>query len=168
MTTASARVPGRSAHQVALLLGLLDEAYNRPAWHGPNLRGSLSRLTAVEAARRPASGRHNIWEIAVHAAYWKYAVRRRLTAEKRGSFPLKGSNWFPRSGKGGEEAWRRDLELLEEMHRALRQAVEGLVDTDLARVIPPGRHTVARIVAGAALHDVYHAGQVRVLKRLMR
>jgi uncharacterized damage-inducible protein DinB len=167
MKTAAARGRGGSVAQRALLLGLLDEGYNRPAWHGPNLRGSLARLTAREAARRPAPGRHNIWEIAVHAAYWKYAVRRRLKGERRGSFPLKGSNWFPRTGEGGEEAWRRDLELLEDMHLALRQAVEGLVDTDLARVIPPGRHTVARIVAGAALHDVYHAGQVRTLKRLM-
>ena len=153
--------------RMPLLLAILDEAYDRPAWHGPNLRGSLRRMTAREAAWRPAPGRHNIWEIAVHAAYWKYAVRRRLTGEKRGSFPLRGSNWFERPATGGTGSWEDDLRLLDAMHRALRAAVAGLRGADLVRVPPGGRNSVARLVAGAALHDVYHAGQIRGIKRLM-
>src|SRR6266404_471126 len=82
--------------EIEHLLGLLDEAYKRAAWHGPNLRGSIRGVTAHEAAWRPKAGRHNIWEIAVHAAYWKYTVRRRLLGKKRGSFSLPGSNWFLR------------------------------------------------------------------------
>ena len=77
-------------------LELLDEAFERKAWHGPNLRGALRGLTAAEAAWRPGPGRHNVWELAVHAAYWKYAVRRALTGEKRGAFRFPGSNWFAR------------------------------------------------------------------------
>ena len=82
--------------EIEQLLGLLDEAYIRAAWHGPNLRGSIRGLTVREASWRPKSGRHNIWEIVVHAAYWKYAVKRQLIGEKRGSFSLHGSNWFTR------------------------------------------------------------------------
>ena len=82
--------------RVAVLLRLLDEGFDAKAWHGPNLRGPLRRLDAATAAFRPAPGRHTIWEHAVHAAYWKYAVRRRITGDDRGSFPLKGSNWFVR------------------------------------------------------------------------
>ena len=67
-------------------LSLLDEAFERKAWHGPNLRGTLRGVTAEVAAWRPGAGRHNVWELCVHAAYWKYAVRRMLTGEKRGSF----------------------------------------------------------------------------------
>src|SRR6185503_12219164 len=78
------------------LLAIVDQAYDRPSWHGTNLKGSIRRVTATIAAWRPGPNRHNIWEIVVHAAYWKYAVRRRLTGEARGSFPLKGSNWFRR------------------------------------------------------------------------
>ena len=79
---------------MALLLDLVDEAFDRAAWHGPTLRGALRGVTAKQAAWRPARGRHNIRELALHAAYWKYAVRRRLTGEARGSFSLAGSNWF--------------------------------------------------------------------------
>ncbi len=82
--------------EVSQLLAILDQAYNKPSWHGTNLRGSVRRVTPAQAAWRPGPGRHNIWEIVVHAAYWKYAAARRFTGGARGSFPLKGSNWFQR------------------------------------------------------------------------
>jgi len=75
------------------LLAIIDQAYNRRSWHGPNLRGSLRRVSAEQAVWRPSQARHNIWELVVHTAYWKYVVRRRLTGGSRGSFPIKGSNW---------------------------------------------------------------------------
>ena len=60
--------------EVAQLLAIIEQAYNKPSWHGTNLRGSVRRVTAAQAAWRASAGRHNIWEIVVHAAYWKYAV----------------------------------------------------------------------------------------------
>src|SRR5713226_8374904 len=111
-----------------LLLRILDDAYERKAWHGPNLRGSLRGVTANEALWRPAAGRHNIWELAVHCAYWKYAVRRRLTDVKRGAFSRKGSNWLP-SG----DSWEKDLRLLRDEHRALRDAIARASAQQLAK-----------------------------------
>jgi uncharacterized damage-inducible protein DinB len=154
--------------QVAVLLRLLDEAFDRKAWHGPNLRGTIRGVDARTAAWRPAPGRHNVWELVVHAAYWKYAVRRRLTGEKRGSFPLEGSNWFARAGEGGQPAWQRDVALLAAAHRRLRDVVAALRDADLARFAAGSRHTNATLVSGVAAHDVYHAGQIQLLKRLAR
>jgi hypothetical protein len=142
-----------------LLLDILDQAYERKAWHGPNLRQSLRGVPAKIAARRPAPGRHNIWEIAVHAAYWKYRVRRRLRADKPGSFALEGHNWFKRPVELNEKAWRKDLALLETEHRKLRQALADYL-AGKTRQVP------ARLIFGAALHDVYHAGQIRLLRRL--
>lgn len=111
--------------EVQRLLDTLEEAYRGPAWHGPALRQSLGALAPRDAARRPAGARNSIREIALHAAYWKYAVRRRLTGEKRGSFPLKGSNWFRRAGADAR-AWREELRLLDAEHRALCRAVAAL------------------------------------------
>ena len=101
----------------------IDEGYDRKAWHGPNLRGALRGLDARQALWRPARGRHNIWEIAVHCAYWKYAVRQRIVGGKRGAFPLKGSNWFQRSGNLSDADWRSDLRMLEGEQRALTRCV---------------------------------------------
>ena len=177
---------------VGAALDLIDEAFEKKAWHGPNLRGTIRGLTAAEAAWRPGPGRHSVWELVVHAAYWKYAVRRRLTGEKRGSFAYAGSNWFARPdpepapeagtrggavpgrepGRGSdrgpdrEAAWRRDVRLLVEEHRKLRVVVASLRDRDLDRPAS-GQGTLVRVlVRGIAAHDLYHAGQIQVVKRL--
>lgn len=143
-----------------LVLALLDESYEKRTWHGPNLKQSLRGVTAKQAAWRPGRGRHNIWELAVHAAYWKYAVRRRI--EKHGSFALKGSNFFarPEKGKGNEAAWNADKALLEREHRQMKAAIEKVLQE------PRGRK-ILRMLYGVALHDIYHAGQIRLLRRLM-
>jgi hypothetical protein len=155
----------KPAVEIGPLLLLLDEAYNKQAWHGPNLRGALRGLSAAEAIWRPGPGRKNVWEIALHAAYWKYTVLRRLTGAKRGSFPLAGSNWFPRD-VADEEAWRAELKLLDRVHRWLRVAVAALSPAALETKPPGSKQTHRRLIQGAALHDVYHAGQVQTLKRL--
>jgi hypothetical protein len=158
----------KAGGELALLLRILDEAYEKRAWHGPNLKGSLRGLGAQEASWRPGPDRHNIWEIAVHAAYWKYAIRRRLTGEKRGAFPLEGSNWFARPDVPTDKAWRADVAMLEDQHRRLRATVAKLSPTALG-VKPHGsKHPTDTLVSGGSAHDVYHAGQIQLLKRLYR
>ncbi len=153
---------------IASLLAQLDEAFDHRSWHGTNLRGSIRGMRAATASARPAPGRHNAWEIAVHAAYWKYAAWRRLTGEKRGTFARAGSNWFASPTPPTEAAWRKDVALLVRYHRQLRAAVAGLRDGDLDRRAAGGRETVGRLVRGIAAHDLYHAGQIQLLKRLLR
>ena len=150
--------------EIAVLLAQLDQAYNRHSWHGTNLRGSVRGLTPEAAAWRPASGRHSIQEVVVHAAYWKYAVVRRLTGEQRGSFPLKGSNWFPREGADATQ-WRADLRLLDDWHRRLRATVAALDPRRLQRTAG-GSQTPLSLVSGIIAHDLYHAGQIQLLKRM--
>jgi hypothetical protein len=151
---------------LAVLLRQLDLAFDRTSWHGPNLRGAIRRVTAAEAAWRPAPQRHSIAEQVLHAAYWKYTVRRRLRGDKRGSFPLKGSNWFPQPKPFGDDDWVGCVELLVDEHRQLRDAVAALDPQKLAK--RSGRFTVADVVLGAAAHDLYHAGQVQLLRRMYR
>ena len=153
---------------VALLLRLLDESYRKSAWQGPNLKGSLRGVDASQAAWRPAPGRHNVWELVVHAAYWKYAVVRRLTGAKRGRFTLKGSNWFARTGKPTPAQWHEDLALLEASHQAFREVVASLTPGDLRRTAPGAEFDTFGLVSGVAAHDFYHAGQIQLLKRMMR
>lgn len=157
-----------SPTEIKLLLTCIDEAYRKKAWHGPNLRGSIRGLSVKEAAWRPAEGRHNIWENVVHCAYWKYIVWRRLTGEKRGSFPLKGSNWFKRPEERTEQAWKEDVKLLDDMHRFLIDAVSELKQSGLKKFPHGSKFDNRATIFGIAAHDVYHAGQIQLLKRLMR
>lgn len=158
----------RPSVEIQLLLERLATSFDHKAWHGPNLRGSLRTLSVEEAAWRPGADRHNIWELALHCAYWKYAVRRQLTGEKRGSFQADGSNWFKRPLVMTKEAWHEDLRLLDVEHRALLEVVRTYLPSKLRRKPKGSKYTAMVLIDGVASHDVYHAGQIRTLKRSMR
>ena len=152
--------------EITQLLRMLDEAYDHEAWHGPNLRSSLNRLTLQQALFRPTEKHRNLWELILHCAYWKYAVRRKLRGDARGSFALKGSNWFPQPDDLSERDWKLNVDILCQEHVALRTAVAGLNPANLLRQAPNSSYTYTFLVQGAAAHDLYHAGQIQVLKRL--
>ena len=162
------RLRGTQPGEIRQLLSILDQAYDHHSWHGTNLRGSLRGVSLRKAAWRPGRGRHNIWELVVHAAYWKYAAGRRLTGAQRGSFILEGSNWFERTGEPTPTQWREDLALLEQSHRAFREVVASLTPRELTRTPPGAEFDTFGLVSGVAAHDLYHAGQIQLLKRLMR
>jgi hypothetical protein len=154
--------------EIKILLACFDQAYDHKSWHGTNLRGSIRGLSARQAAWRPAPQRHNIWEIAVHAAYWKYAVLRRLTGARRGSFPLTGSNWFARPQELTEAAWKADVAMLAETHKSLRAAIVTMNANALYHIPPGSKLNNFALISGIAAHDLYHAGQIQLLKRLMK
>ena len=152
--------------EMELLIQLLDEAYEKKAWHGPNLRGSIRGLSPAQAAWKPGPRRHSIAEQVLHAAYWKYAVRRRLRGDTRGSFPLEGSNWFPVTASLSLPEWKSHIALLESEHRTLRKAIIEFPVERLHGLAPGGKVTNLAVISGIAAHDVYHAGQIQLLKRL--
>lgn len=158
--------------RVELLLTLLHQAYDRKTWHGPNLKSALRGVTAEQAAWRPGPGRHNTWELTLHAAYWKYRVLREVRkalGEEPGRFEVPGSDFFERPllETAGEIDWKADRAVLERTHRALVEAVGRLSDEHLDGEVPPeSADTLQDMILGAANHDVYHAGQIRLLGRM--
>ena len=152
------------SRELDLLLVTLDQAYDHKSWHGTNLKGSLRGLSAEEAALRMAPGRPSIQELVVHLAYWKYTVLRQLRNLPKGSFPLKGSNWFPRENADAAQ-WQMDRALLDRMHQELRAAVASLKPRDLDRPSAKAKYLNRDLILGAAAHDLHHGGQIQLIKR---
>jgi hypothetical protein len=153
--------------RIELLLEIMDQAFDQKGWHGTTLRGALRGVTPAQALWRPGPDRHNVWELTVHAAYWKYAVRRRLAGEATGSFERKPSNWPDLPDPPDLKGWKRDIALLEAEHGKLRRVVSRLSPADLERRSPKGVWTYAEEIHGIAAHDLYHTGQIQLIKRLM-
>jgi hypothetical protein len=152
---------------MTLLLSTYDQAFTGRAWHGTPLWGTLRGLTAKDALRRPARGRHNVWELVLHCAYWKFVVRRRITEDESLEFPREGENFPALPESPGESAWRRDKALLKREHELLRAVIVRLRPADLRRRIGKSRWTVEETIVGIASHDLYHAGQVQLVRRLV-
>jgi hypothetical protein len=156
----------RSDRRIAMLLDILDQAYDSRGWHGTTLKGALKGLTPREALWRPGPRRHNVWELTLHAAYWKYAVARRLAGAPHGSFPRKPSNWPKLPERPDAAAWSADVALLDLQHVLLRETVRRLPPAKLGARTPQGTWTNAEQIHGVAAHDLYHTGQIQLIKRL--
>ena len=153
--------------RVRLLLEVFDQAYTAPSWHGTPLKGTVRGVSARQALWRPGPRRHCIWDLVLHTAYWKCMVRRRLLRDPNISFPRDGANFPALPEKPDAAAWKRDRALLEEQHRLLRRAIAGLKPAELARRGWRSKWPVKAEIYGIASHDLYHAGQIQLLKRLM-
>ncbi len=154
--------------RIQLLLQITDQAFNKKSWHGTTLRGSIRGLTPRAALWRPNPKRHNIWELIVHTAYWKYIVRRRLTGDKTAKFPRQPSNWPDPPKDATTKALKLDIGLLQEEHDSLQETIRAFPAAKLHDCAPESKWTYAEHIHGIAAHDLYHAGQVQLLKRLMK
>ena len=146
----------------------LDLLSGRSNWAGgATVLGCLRGVGAVEAAWRPAPDRKSLWELALHVAYWKYAVRRRLEGSPKGAFPRTPANFPVLPEPADEAAWKRDRDLLRDEHRALIAAVETFDPARLDdRVARSSKVRWVDLIFGVAMHDGYHVGQIQLMKRL--
>ena len=148
---------------------MLDEAFDKTAWHGPTLLESVRGVSQGLASWRPGPRRHNIWELVVHAAYWKHQAANRLIGQPghvADSFPFAGQNFFERPK--GPRTFKEDVGLLVQEHRRLRGVVRRLPERAASRVVDPRGHRADFTIRGIAAHDLYHAGQIQLLRRLAR
>ncbi len=152
--------------RIHLLVQNLCHAFDQRSWHGPNLMGSIRGLKPEEAAWRPQPERHNIWEYVVHAAYWKYRVVRLLDDGVTESFTLPGSNFFERPVERTKTALKQDVGILKDWHQRLLATVESIDSATLTEPVGHSEFDRLALILGAAAHDLYHAGQIRLIRRM--
>ena len=149
---------------VADLLEMLRQAWGPRSWHGTGLSGAVRGVAVEQALWRPGTGRHNIWELVLHLAYWKYALVRRFQGAPKGSFPREGSDWIEVAGHTAA-AWKADVKLLHAQNQALIETVSRFPARRLNRK-EKSRWTNREQIVGVASHDLYHTGQIQLLKKL--
>jgi len=155
---------------IKLLLQLLDQAFASKAWHGPVLLGSIRGVKLKAATFRPLGKRNSIRDLVYHCAYWKYAARRwvRMAAgDQPGPAFARSPAKFPvRSERVTEKMWRADIRMLKREHALIVAAVRRFPDRLLDSRKGDSPVTFAELIAGVAQHDLYHCGQIGLLKRL--
>jgi hypothetical protein len=171
-STAASRRPSarRGDARIPLLLQVLDEAFIAKGWQGATLSGAVRGLTAKQALWRPGGrrSRHNIWELVLHTAYWKHVVRERVEGGARTPFPRAPRNFPSLPPHPNAAAWRADVALLKREHEHLKRTVSRLGPAGLDAPVKRSPWVVAEQIFGIAAHDLYHTGQIQLLKALQR
>lgn len=149
--------------EVERIADQLRRAYDGPAWHGPSVRELLHEVSAAQAAAHPLAGRHSVWELVGHIGAWKRVVGRRLTGEIVND--LAPAEDWPDVSDPTEAAWERAKTALDDAQGRLLAAVQALPEGRLSERVPGTESTVYVMLHGLVQHDLYHAGQIALLRR---
>jgi uncharacterized damage-inducible protein DinB len=150
---------------VARIQELHRQAFSGGAWHGPALLQLVQDIHVDHAAAKPIAHAHSIWEIVLHVTAWQDAVLKRLNGE---AASLNGDQNWPPVNDNSEGAWEEAVQSLKKSHKKLAQKIPTLTDADLLKKVPGRNHTVYKTLHGVIQHNLYHAGQIAVLKKSER
>jgi len=142
----------------------LRRAWEGEAWHGPSVKEVLDGVIAAQAAKRPLSGAHTIWELVLHIERWARAVREALSGTPMPQPPFP-EDW-PAVGGASDNDWVAALAALERTHTSLLETVKSFPEERLHETVPGRDYGFYFLLHGLAQHDVYHAGQIALLKKL--
>jgi len=152
----------KSSSESSRIADQLRRAFEGNAWHGPALLELLAGVDAATAAAKPLPKVHSIWELVLHIAAWDNAALRRLDGVK---WQPTGPANFPPLPKPTEPAWRKAVSEAKRTHDALVKTVAALPDSRLRDRVPGKRYDFCHMLHGIAQHELYHAGQIAILKK---
>lgn len=149
--------------EIERILDQMDRAFSGDAWHGPSLMSLLEGVSAKSAAKRSIAGAHSIWELVNHIAAWNTIMCREMEGE---TVDVTGEHDWPPVRDKSETAWKKSIENLNDNRAKIRKTVERLRDDQLSEIpVPRTRNTRYVMLHGLVQHDLYHAGQIAILKK---
>ncbi len=141
-------------------------------WFGDPILRVLEGVTHDQAAQRVIPHGHTIWEVVLHLTSWTREVNRRLV---QGDWRAPADGDWPTAPDPTAGNWRSTVSRLEEAHRALLLTLESFPASRLDDQLGNERNqalgtgqTFSQMLHGLVQHDVYHLGQIGILKRGVR
>ena len=153
-------------NEIERILDQLKRAYEGNAWHGPSVREAIDGVTATQAHARPLRNAHSIWELVQHIAVWEDVGRRRLEGD-RAAIEISSPVDWPPANDVSEAVWEQAKTALDRGHQALVEAIARVSESRLDEPILEGMSTVYVTLHGVIQHDLYHAGQIALLKKAL-
>lgn len=165
MSATETKTPTPTGLPAATFNRILDEGYGPGAWYGSDLRAAIAEVRKNDAFTRPAPGRHNIAEVALHHAYWLGQIEGKLTGGAATAFPLVGEDWFELDDEKNL-SWSAIVALVDASHQRLSRTVGEIAGGN--RPSPLSEAERFDFVIGITGHAAYHAGQIQLIKTLIR
>jgi uncharacterized damage-inducible protein DinB len=150
------------SREIERIHSMFRSSFSGDAWHGDSVMKIVDEITAEQAAAYPIPGAHSIWELVQHMAVWEDVVRRRLGGET--VLPTPEEDW-PAVRSTDAAAWKKVVETLKSNHAALERMVAEMMDDRLDEIIPAQNYNAYVMLHGIIQHDLYHAGQIALLKK---
>ena len=150
--------------EIKRIIDQMDRAFSGDAWHGPSLMSLLDGLSADDASKHSVPSAHSVWELVLHSAAWKTIAQHRLAGE---TVEVTTERDWPPVWEVTDVAWKRSIETLSESHKRLRKVAEELKEDQLEENAGGSDYSRYVLLHGVIQHDLYHAGQIAILKKAL-
>ena len=143
---------------------LLQATFNGEPWHGPSVMSILTGISATQASQKPVANVHSIWELVLHMTAWRTFTWEKVRGNAAYDITSAEQDW-PMVSTTGEQAWQQALHGLQQSQEHVLDVLKQSGDELLDKIVPGRTYTYYVLLQGIIQHDLYHAGQLVLLKK---
>ena len=140
------------------IIALLEKTFKGPAWHGPSIMETLKDISDKTAFNK-ISGSHSIVELVLHMTTWRNFTDKRLSGDNE--YQVTDEDNFPKATD-----WGSAMNNLKQSQENLLSALRKFPEDKLFTTVPTRKYDFYTLLHGIIQHDIYHAGQIVLLKKL--
>lgn len=137
-------------------------------WHGSSIKEIVDDITAQEAATKVISDGHSIWEIVEHLICWRNFVINNLSKNQSFQIQLNTEADWPKIADTSESNWTNTIDRLNHSTGELMSTMLRFKNSLLDEFLPEREYSYYALLHGIIQHDIYHSGQISLLKKIIR
>ena len=142
----------------------LAKVYEGDPWYGKPIKSLLQEVKAEDAFKN-GHAKHSIYQIVNHMLAWRELLLKRLNGDSKATIKLNSEqDWAPNPPKADIQNWKDVIERLQKNQEGLLKNLKSRSDDDLSNELAESGATLDMHLDGLLQHDIYHAGQVGLLK----
>ena len=142
----------------------LSRTFDGAAWHGDSIMQLLSDIDAEHAANKSLQNIHSIWEIVLHLIAWEEIAIQCLQGQAY--IMIHGEDDWPPVKAATPEAWHATVQQLKDNSSTLDILIANFQEESLHEQVPGQEFSYYQLFHGLVQHNLYHAGQIGILKKL--
>ena len=152
--------------QIRHIRRLLIETYGGNPWHGRSIKSLLSEISPEIGLKKPNAASHSVADLLWHMAIWRQFT---INAVKPGNQNLEyfEKNDWRELDLTKTSTWTDGINELEKSQLDLIELLDTVDDSILSASVPDRKYNVKVLLYGVVQHDIYHAGQIAYIKKLL-
>ena len=151
------------------IIDLLNTTYEgEEAWHGPSLAEVMRDVTPDMASLRISPNTHSIAELLFHMTSWRIFCVKKMQGDEQFDILTPEKNFGQLPEKIDDFEWEAlQMELSLSQEELINELDKRDEDEFLEDIVPGRDYTYYDLLHGIINHDIYHAGQVQILKKAL-
>lgn len=142
-------------------------AYSGGPWYGDSMKDILNEINPAIVFEKVNGKSHSIAELTAHIIGWREFTLSRLEGNNNFKINQKETFNWKRIDEGEKTAWKNILKELDKNQKKIISTLNRLDDDFLNNKVAGRRYRAEFMLEGTIQHDIYHLGQIVVLKKLL-